>query len=66
MQLKNLEETIRQELESTINCCQQALHSLDGKATTARTLTSSHTTPIATRKTSSISTTHTTPSSFDD
>ncbi|CAF3786055.1 unnamed protein product [Rotaria magnacalcarata] len=63
---KNLEETIRQELESTINCCQQALHSLDGKATTARTLTSSHTTPIATRKTSSISTTHTTPSSFDD
>ncbi|CAF3647334.1 unnamed protein product [Rotaria socialis] len=63
---KNLEETIRQELESTINCCQQALHSLDGKAVTARTLTSSHTTPVATRQNSSISTTHTTPSSFDD
>ncbi|CAF4104780.1 unnamed protein product [Rotaria sp. Silwood2] len=62
---KNLEGTIRQELESTIVCCQQALHNLETKSITSRTLTSTYSTPITTRKYSTISTTHT-PNSFDD
>ncbi|CAF1153523.1 unnamed protein product [Rotaria sordida] len=62
---KNLEGTIRQELESTIVCCQQALHNLETKSTTSKTLTSTYSTPITTRKRSSISTTHTS-NSFDD
>ncbi|CAF4542626.1 unnamed protein product [Rotaria sp. Silwood1] len=62
---KNLEGTIRQELESTIVCCQQALHNLETKSTTSRTLPSTYSTPITTRKYSTISTTHT-PSSCDD
>jgi hypothetical protein len=62
---KPLEETIRHELESTIVCCQQALHRLESKRFPSQTTLSSHTTPAASRKNSTVSTGHT-PSSFDD
>jgi hypothetical protein len=63
---KNLEDTIRHELESTISCCQQAIHRLETKPITIRTsLSSIHSTPTTTRKHSTISTIHP-PSSFDD
>ena len=63
---KNLEETIRHELESTIVCCQQAIHRLETKPNISRTSVSSpHSTPITPRKQSTISTVHS-PSSFDD
>jgi len=59
---KTLEETLRHELESTIVCCQQALHRLETKP-----ITSGHSTPITHRKYSTISTTTVhSPSSFDD
>ena len=65
-----LEETIRQELESTIVCCQQALHKLETTTPTtsmalSRTLPSTPLTPITNRKHSSISTICS-PNSFDD
>jgi len=76
----NLEETIRHELESTITCCQQALHKLETK-TIQVTMplgpsSSAHSTPVTTRKynnsmhtstsvVSSITTTSTT-NSLDD
>ena len=63
---KNLEETIRHELESTFVCCQQAIHRLETKPNLSRTSSSSaHSTPITPRKQSIISTVHS-PSSFDD
>ncbi|UJR09166.1 hypothetical protein I4U23_013414 [Adineta vaga] len=62
---KTLEETIRHELESTIVCCQQALHRLENKSLTSSTILSGHSTPIISRKYSTISTGHS-PSSFDD
>jgi hypothetical protein len=67
---KNLEETIRHELESTIVCCQQAIHKLETKQPiTTRTSSSlsTHSTPVTTRKHSSMSAVHIhSPSSFDD
>jgi hypothetical protein len=63
---KNLEETIRHELESTILCCQQAMHKLETKQIKTRTSSlSPHSTPTITRKYPSISTIHS-PSSFND
>jgi hypothetical protein len=62
---KNLEETMRQELESAILCCQQALHRLETKPITPRTTSSAQSTPVMMRKHSSIATIHT-PSSLDD
>jgi hypothetical protein len=60
---KNLEETIRHELESTIICCQQAIQRLEVKPTRSRTPSSSaHSTPVTTRKYSTIPS----PSSFDE
>lgn len=53
----NLEDTIRQELESTILCCQQALHKLSTKTNTVPMppdLSSTHSTPAMARKRSSI------------
>jgi hypothetical protein len=63
---KNLEETIRHELESTIICCQQALHKLEAKpTTTSRASTPVHSTPVITRRHPSTSTIHS-PNSLDD
>jgi hypothetical protein len=62
---KNLEEIIRHELESTIICCQQAIHRLETKPITIRTSSSAHSTPVTHRKHPSITTIHL-PSSFDD
>jgi hypothetical protein len=60
---KNLEETIRHELESTIICCQQAIQRLETKPIRSRTPSSStHSTPVTHRKHSTIHL----PSSFDD
>jgi hypothetical protein len=60
---KNLEETIRHELESTITCCQQAIQRLETKPIRSRTPSSStHSTPVTHRKHSTIHL----PSSFDD
>lgn len=63
---KSLEDTIRHELESTITCCQQALHSLEVKPPVSRTLTNTSSTPMPTRRSSMIVTATHTPSSFDD
>ncbi|CAF3861198.1 unnamed protein product [Adineta steineri] len=52
---KNLEDTVRHELESTIVCCQQALHRLETKPITSRTTISAHSTPVTTRRQSIIS-----------
>ena len=62
---KNLEETIRQDLESTINCCQQAIQRLESKPRLSRS-SSAHSTPIITRKHSTLSAVQHSPSSFDD
>lgn len=62
---KSLEETIRHELESTIVCCQQALHRLETKPLTTQSALSTHSTPMPSRKPSTISTGHL-PTSFDD
>ncbi len=59
---KNLEETLHHELESTIVCCQQAIHRLETKPITPL---SRHSTPTSARKRSSISTIHS-PSSFEE
>lgn len=61
---KNLEETIRHELESTISCCQQAIQRLESKPRLSRS-SSANSTPITPRKHSTMSTGHS-PSSFDD
>ena len=61
---KNLEETIRHELESTISCCQQAIQRLESKPRLSRS-SSAHSTPVTPRKYSTMSTGHS-PSSFDD
>jgi hypothetical protein len=64
---KNLEETIRHELESTITCCQQALHKLETKhSITPRTTSSAQSTPVTNRKYSTMSTIQHSPSSLDD
>ena len=60
----NLEETLRHELESTITCCQQALHRLESKSSRSRG-TSPAVTPHVMRKQSSVSTIHS-PGSLDD
>jgi hypothetical protein len=53
----NLEETIRHELESTITCCQQALHKLGTKTITVTmpvSPSSTQSTPVTTKKHHSI------------
>jgi hypothetical protein len=62
---KNLEETIRHELESTIICCQEAIHKIDAKPITPMKSSSAQSTPIMPRKHASITTIHS-PSSLDD
>ena len=52
---KNLEETVRHELEATIVCCQQALHRLEMKPGSSRAASPAPSmTPKVTRKCSSI------------
>lgn len=49
----NLEDSLRQELESTIVCCQQALHKLGTKPNTSLLSThpsSTHSTPVISKK----------------
>ena len=70
----NLEETIRHELESTITCCQQALHKLTSATTTTTTNTipmslgpsSAHSTPTTRKKRNSMPVEPSTNNSVDD
>lgn len=59
---KNLGDTLRHELESTIVCCQQAIHKLEAKPLAS---SSTQSTPVTSRKRPSMPTIPS-PSSFDD
>lgn len=59
-----LQDTLRHELESTIVCCQQAIHKLESKPSTSLS-SSAHTTPVTARKRASTPAIPT-PSSFDE
>ena len=64
--LKSLEENIRHELESTILCCQQALHRLDSSARRSSSPVPSLTPHIPRKRSSIVSLSSSSPNSFEE